>query len=100
VLLDIDVQGAELLRMSFPHQCCRIFVSPPSLEELEFRLRARGTDSEASIQKRLANAREEMTVGKNFDFIVVNDSIERAYGELRNLLENQFGMKLGRETNG
>lgn len=90
VLLDIDVQGAEQLSRSFPEHCRRIFITPPTLAELEKRLRARGTDSEETIQKRLRNASQEMEASKTFDHIIVNDSLDRAYSELRSILENQY----------
>jgi guanylate kinase len=87
VLLDIDVQGADQLKKAFPENCYRIFISPPSLEELESRLRARGTDREETIQKRLKNARAEMAESSHFDHVIVNDSLDRAYEELKSLVE-------------
>ncbi|MBC7384799.1 MAG: guanylate kinase [Cryobacterium sp.] len=79
LLLDIDVQGAESLRSVYPQRTVRIFLAPPSIAELERRLRNRGTDSEATIQKRLAAAVSEMKEIKRFDHVVVNDELERAY---------------------
>lgn len=89
VLLDIDVQGAESLRRSFPKECISIFVAPPDLAVLEARLRARKTDSEDSIQKRLKNARAEMEEMPKFHRVVVNDELERAYAELRQLVARE-----------
>jgi len=86
VLLDIDVQGAENLRKSFSAECFRIFIAPPTLEELEARLRKRGTDLEEVIQKRLKNAEAEIHAGKSFDAIIVNDTLERAYSELKTIV--------------
>lgn len=83
VLLDIDVQGAESLRRSYGKQCFTVFVSPPSLDELESRLRSRATDTETSIQKRMQNARQEMAEASKFHHIIVNDDLERAYSELK-----------------
>ncbi|MCM2324182.1 MAG: guanylate kinase [Oligoflexia bacterium] len=83
VLLDIDVQGAESLRKAYPREAALFFISPPSLGELERRLRGRRTDSEESIRKRLANARTEMERISQFDHVIINDSFERAYAELR-----------------
>jgi len=82
VLLDIDVQGAESLRKSFGKRAFTVFVAPPSLEILESRLRGRGTDSEDVIQKRMANAIDEMKQRDYFDLVVVNDDFETAYREL------------------
>ena len=86
LLLDIDVQGAASLRKSYPKESYLVFVEPPSLQELEFRLRARGTDSDETIQRRLKNARDEMEHKGEFDAIVVNDALERAYTELKALV--------------
>lgn len=97
ILLDIDVQGAESLRAAFPHQSLLVFVAPPSLDELEFRLRARGTDTEASIQMRMNNARKEMQKLSQFDLVIVNDHLERAYAELRKRV--QFILESGAPPN-
>lgn len=96
VLLDIDVQGAEQLRSSYPRESVLIFVAPPSLDELERRLRSRNTDSEASIQKRMNNARAEMARKDSFDHVVVNDSLERAYSELRGIVARNLEPASGR----
>ena len=82
LLLDIDVQGAESIRKVYPKESDLIFIVPPSIEELERRLRDRKTDSEASIQKRLANARGELAKKAVFDRVIVNDELDHAYGEL------------------
>lgn len=95
VLLDIDVQGAEQLRKSFPKECVRIFIAPPSLQELEARLRSRGTDSEDVIQKRLRNAQGEIQAGQQFDHVLVNDELERAYAELKSLIESRLNLLSG-----
>lgn len=82
VLLDIDVQGAASLRRAFPLSSSLIFIAPPSMQELEKRLRSRGTDSEETIQRRLQNARDEMARQSEFDRVIVNDDIHVAYAEL------------------
>jgi guanylate kinase len=86
VLLDIDVQGADSLKKAYPKQCYRLFIAPPSIKELEFRLRARGTDNEDAIERRLRNAQDEMERAKDFDRIIINDSLERAYTELKTVV--------------
>jgi len=91
VLLDIDVQGAASLRKAYPGRTLTLFVEPPSLAELERRLRARGTDSEAVIQQRLANAKAEMARHDEFDHVIVNDTLERAYEEIHALVEARIG---------
>lgn len=101
VLLDIDVQGAALLRKVFPDQCTRIFIAPPDLETLKQRLIGRGTDSPETIEKRMVQAKIEIEEGKGFDHLIVNDSLERAYSELKDLLQTQyfFKKKLGSSGN-
>lgn len=93
VLLDIDVQGAESLRQAFPQEALTIFVAPPSMDELEKRLRARGTDSPESVARRMANARRELQEAAKFDLLITNDHLDRAYTELaarvRDALENK-----------
>jgi guanylate kinase len=86
LLLDIDVQGAASLHRAYPTESVRIFLKPPSMQELERRLRARATDSEESIQKRLKAAAEELKHLEHFDFVVVNDDLERAYFELAGIV--------------
>jgi guanylate kinase len=86
LLLDIDVQGAKSLREAYPNETVRIFIAPPSIQELEVRLIARGTENSRMIQKRLSVAREEMKRAPEFDRTVVNDDLERAYGELRQVV--------------
>jgi guanylate kinase len=82
ILFDIDVQGAGQLHGSLK-QGCYVFILPPSRGELERRLRGRGTDSEATIAKRLANAEKEMQQAHWFNAWIVNDDLDRAYDELR-----------------
>lgn len=81
VMLDIDVQGGEQIRKLYP-EAVMIFIVPPDMEELERRLRARNTESESEINQRLANARDELKAIHNYDFVVVNDSVERAVEEV------------------
>jgi guanylate kinase len=91
VLLDIDVQGAASLRKSYPIECYTIFIAPPTLQALESRLRARKTDTEETIQKRIRNAAEEMKAMTSFDQIVINDQLETAYAELVALVGHHVG---------
>jgi len=81
VLLDIDVQGAQQICRRFP-ESVTIFVLPPSLEVLEQRLRARGTDRPEAIEARLRNARHEMEQGKMYRHFIVNDDLKTAIDEL------------------
>lgn len=82
VLFDIDVQGARQLKASLP-EAFRIFILPPSREELRRRLRQRGLDSEGVMRRRLANARDELREAAGYDALIVNDRLEDAYAQLR-----------------
>ncbi len=84
VLLDVDVQGAAQLKLSLPHAAF-VFILPPSMRELERRLRSRKSDSEEVIVQRLANARQEIAAARWFDHILVNDDLDEAYASLRSL---------------
>ncbi len=86
LLLDIDVQGAAQLKTHYPVETVRIFLEPPSMAELERRLRARGTDSEETIAKRLKAAEKEMSEKTRFDHVVVNDSLDHAYLQLSGIV--------------
>lgn len=81
ILLEIDWQGAQQVRKLFP-QAIGVFILPPSLQVLEQRLRGRGTDSEESIAKRMASAREEITHVDEFDFVIVNEVMDEAIQDL------------------
>ena len=85
-LLDIDVKGAYALRATYPNSSLLIFIHPPSMEELERRLRARGTESEEKIRQRLQNAKEEMSHSDAFDFVVVNDDLEKTFIQLKKVV--------------
>ena len=80
VILDIEVQGARQVRDAMP-EATMIFFIPPSMEELERRLRGRGTDSERKIQARLYRAREEYELADFYDYIIVNDDADTAAKE-------------------
>jgi len=82
VLFDIDYQGARQIRATVP-EAIAIFILPPSMEELERRLHTRASDDEATVQKRLAKAKLEIENYGLFDYLVVNDDLERAYDRLR-----------------
>ena len=83
VILDIDVQGAAILRKSASIPAASLFISPPSLQELERRLRGRGTDSEETILLRLKNARTEMQAAVDYEYLIVNARLEQAVDTLR-----------------
>jgi guanylate kinase len=81
VLLEIEVVGARKIQQAFP-EALRIFILPPSLEELERRLRGRGQDSAAAIERRLQRSREELAASQEFDCTIVNDDLETALQQL------------------
>ncbi|MCP9827588.1 guanylate kinase [Synechococcus sp. L2F] len=86
VLLEIELEGARQVRRSFP-QGFQVFIEPPSLEELERRIRGRGTDDDSAIERRLRRAREELAAAAEFDAVVMNGDLETAIGELEALLQ-------------
>ncbi|RLD12330.1 MAG: guanylate kinase [Chlamydiae bacterium] len=85
VLLDVDTKGAKQVKQKLP-DAVLIFIEPPSMEELEHRLRSRGTESEEAICKRLREAEFEMAQRDFFDYRVVNDNLEEAQKEIENIL--------------
>lgn len=86
VLFDIDVQGAASLKNAFGARCVTLFILPPSLEELEQRLRNRKTDSPEAIELRLKTARDEMAQASLFDYRIVNRDLAGTYAELEAIL--------------
>ena len=85
VILEIEIQGAAKVREKMP-EAVSLFLVPPSFEELSRRLHSRGTDSEETIQQRLATARREVKEIVNYDYIVVNDTVDQAVGEILAIL--------------
>ncbi len=85
VILEIDWQGARQVRTSMP-ECVTIFILPPSLEELERRLRDRRTDSPEVIERRLRDALSDMSHWDEFDYIIINDKLEQAVRDLEEVL--------------
>lgn len=85
VVLDIDVQGARDIRTAYP-EAISIFIVPSSAAELEQRLRRRGLDGEDAIRKRLINAAKEIAQAPSFQYVIVNDELERASLELESVV--------------
>jgi len=88
VFLDIDWQGAQQVRMKKP-TVTTIFISPPSRQELENRLRGRGQDSEDVIASRMEQAQRECSHFQEFDYIIINDDFEQALADLTTIVNNQ-----------
>jgi guanylate kinase len=85
LLFDIDFQGGRQLKAKFPDDVVLVFILPPSLAELERRLRTRATDAPEVIERRLRVARDELRHYDEYDYIIVNDDLARAYDVLRSV---------------
>jgi len=96
VLLEIDVQGGMSVKGK-ASSAVLIFLLPPSWEMLEKRLRGRGTDSDETIRRRLANAMEEMRLGGRYDYLVVNDDLETCVSQVLGIIGSE---SLRRERTG
>jgi guanylate kinase len=85
VILEIDWQGAEQVRRLFPG-CISIFILPPSIQELEGRLRGRGKDSAEVIARRMQAARDEISHVAEFDYVIINNKLDEAIQQLRSVV--------------
>ena len=88
LILEIDWQGAQQVRRIYP-ECVGIFILPPSVEELERRMRSRGQDAEAVIRRRLENAREELAHAGEFNYAIINKDFQTAQGELKQIIRKE-----------
>ncbi|MGB0452267.1 MAG: guanylate kinase [Bacteriovoracaceae bacterium] len=88
LLCDLDVQGADNIKKAFNENALIIFIAPPTLDELERRLRHRGTDRTDVINLRLLNARSEMERRNDYDHLVINDDLDKAYSEVKAIIED------------
>jgi guanylate kinase len=88
LVLEIDWQGAQQVRKLYPGSV-GIFILPPSIEELERRMRRRGQDSEAVIRQRLANARDELAHQGEFNYAIINKDFDAARQELATIIRNE-----------
>ena len=95
VILKIEVEGAMNIKRIFP-ECCLVFILPPSLAELERRLRKRGTETEEKIIERTAQARNELEFAKNYDYLIVNGELDKAVDDLLSVIS---GEKCRKERN-
>jgi len=86
VIFDIDVKGGLNIKSQYPEQTLAIFVQPPSITEMERRLRSRNTDSEEKIKERVLKAEKELKFAEDFDVILVNDELETAKKNAYNLV--------------
>jgi guanylate kinase len=88
LVLEIDWQGARQVRALYP-ECVGIFIHPPSIEELERRMRARGQDSDAVIRRRLQNAKAELAHAGEFKYAIINKDFDTAKAELAEIIQNE-----------
>jgi guanylate kinase len=88
LILEIDWQGAQQVRRLYPG-CVGIFILPPSIEELERRMRSRGQDSDEVIRRRVQNAREELSHAGEFKYAIINKDFETARRELASIIERE-----------
>ncbi|MFW5845242.1 MAG: guanylate kinase [Planctomycetota bacterium] len=86
VITNIDVQGAVQIRDNMPARSCLVFITPPDMDELERRLRGRGTDDPEAIGRRLAEARSELAAWRSYDHLIVNHDLEAAVADLRSIV--------------
>ncbi|WP_322091346.1 guanylate kinase [Leptolyngbya sp. Cla-17] len=85
VIVEIELEGARLIRKAFP-EALRIFILPPSLVELEYRIRSRGTETEDAIARRLHRAEVEINAATEFDIQIINDDFEKALDRIETVL--------------
>ena len=95
VIFDVDVKGGLNLKKKFGLEALAIFVRPPSMEALEERLRSRATEPEEKIKIRLAKASSELSYESRFDFVLVNDDLERAVAEAHKTINKFLGIENG-----
>jgi guanylate kinase len=86
ILFDIDWQGTQQLRGAFGTDLVRIFILPPSMQELERRLRSRGTDSEAVIQSRMTRAASEIGHWGEYDYVLINEDMDECLAEVQSII--------------
>lgn len=87
VIFDIDVKGGINIKKIFQEKALSIFILPPSIQELENRLKTRGTEDEISFQKRISKAEEEISHASEFDIRVVNEDLEKAVREILSIIQ-------------
>lgn len=88
VIFDVDVVGGLNIKKNYPEKALSIFVMPPSVEEIEKRLRNRSTDSDEDIKTRIDKANEELSYANEFDLIIINDNLDKAIEEAENAVRN------------
>ncbi len=90
LLLDIDVKGALRIKKNYPEETVSIFLHPPNEKELLRRLKGRGTDNDKSITIRNARIPDELKLGEQFDYQIVNDQLDNTLNEIRNIIKEYY----------
>lgn len=99
IIFDIDWQGARQVSDKFDsRKLIKIFILPPSIAELESRLRSRGQDSDEVIEKRMNRAKDEISHFNEYDFVVVNDDIEKALEQIKGIITTKRFMNVKQEA--
>ncbi len=96
VLFDIDWQGSQQLAQNAEHDIVRVFILPPSRAELETRLKGRAEDPPEVVAGRMARASDEMSHWAEYDYVIVNDDLDKAFGQIRDILKAER-LKLRRQ---
>lgn len=91
LLKDIDTQGALQLKNKLGKDAVLIFINPPSIKDLETRIRQRGTDTEQQIQTRMDNAKKEMSESSKYDYVIINDNLQDAVNGLKKIISGYIG---------
>ena len=89
VIVDIDWQGTRQIEQHLPDDIVKIFILPPSINELEKRLGARATESQDSFKKRMSEARKEISHYLEYDFIIINDDIQESVNKIKTILHSE-----------
>lgn len=90
VILEIDIQGAKIIKEKYP-SAIFVFIAPPTFQQLAERLEGRGTDSTSQRELRLFNAQKEMAEAENYDYIIINDDLNRAVEEIIMIVRKEEG---------
>lgn len=88
VIFDVDVVGGINIKKNYPEKALSIFIMPPSIKELENRLKSRSTDSDEDIKTRIDKAEQELTYAKQFDLVIINDDLDKAIEEAEYAVRN------------
>jgi len=89
VIVDIDWQGTRQIEQHIPDDIVKIFILPPSINELEKRLGARATESQDSFKKRMSEARKEISHYSEYDFIIINEDIQESVSKIKTILHSE-----------